>query len=237
MVLIPTYNEADNIRPIVEAVLAQGDQFGVLIIDDNSPDGTGRIADELAAADDRVLVLHRPEKQGLGPAYVAGMGHGLKVTKARYFNTMDADFSHNPEDLKRLYRAAEDGAEMAVGSRYCPGGGTENWGIIRRIISQGGGIYARMILGLKSKDPTGGFNLYRREVLETIDLPTIGSSGYGFQIETKHRTGKAGFRLVDVPIIFADRRVGQSKMSKAIVLEAFAKVLKLRFADPFKPKR
>jgi len=227
LVLIPTYNEAENIRRITQAVLDQGERFGVLIIDDNSPDGTGRIADELASADDRVMVLHRPEKQGLGPAYIAGLQHGLRTTEALFFNTMDADFSHDPSDLSRLLAEAGNGADMVVGSRYCRGGSTDNWGLGRKLISRGGGLYARLLLGLSSHDPTGGFNLYRREVLERIDLPTISSDGYGFQVETKYRVQKKGFAVRDVPIRFADRRVGESKMSRRIVAEAFILVLRL----------
>jgi len=231
LVLIPTYNEAENVRAITRAVLDQGPRFGVLIIDDNSPDGTGRIADELAAEEKgRVAVLHRAKKEGLGPAYVTGLGHGLAKTGAGYFNTMDADFSHDPADLPRLLERAEAGADMVVGSRYCQGGGTLNWSLVRRLISRGGGLYARLVLGLDSRDPTGGFNLYRRRVLEAIDLPSLGSDGYGFQVEIKYRAQKAGFRVADVPIIFRDRRVGQSKMSRAIVLEAFLLVLRLRLS-------
>ncbi len=226
LVLIPTYNEADNVEAIARAVLAQGPRFGVLIIDDNSPDGTGRIADEMAAAEKRIMVFHRPQKQGLGPAYIAGFGFALAKTKAQYFCTMDADFSHNPADLLRLLAAGEAGADMAVGSRYCRGGGVENWGLLRLFISRGGGLYARALLGSGiSHDPTGGFNLYTRRVLETIDLKAIKSNGYGFQIETKHRVSRAGFKLVDVPITFTDRRMGQSKMSFRITVEAFWRVL------------
>ncbi|MBW1711889.1 MAG: polyprenol monophosphomannose synthase [Deltaproteobacteria bacterium] len=227
LVLIPTYNEAQNIRAVTEAVLANGPRFGVLIIDDNSPDQTGRIADELAQEEDRVLVLHRPRKQGLGPAYVAGLSFGLARTEARYFNTMDADWSHNPADLPRLLAAAEEGADLVVGSRYCQGGGVANWGLGRRIISRAGGLYARLMLGLETRDPTGGFNLLSRHVLEAIDLSTVRSSGYGFQIEIKHRAGRAGFKTVDAPICFTERRAGQSKMSAAIALEALWLVLRL----------
>lgn len=227
LVLIPTYNEARNIRDITEAVLSQGERFGVLIIDDNSPDGTGRIADELSSGHNRVAVLHRPHKQGLGPAYIAGLLHGIKTTSASFFNTMDADFSHDPNDLPRLLAAAEAGADMVVGSRYCQGGSIQNWGLGRKIISRGGGLYAKWLLGLKSHDPTGGFNLYRREIIETIDLPSITSDGYGFQVETKFRAQKRGFVIRDVPISFADRRVGESKMNRAIVLEAFTLVIRL----------
>ena len=231
LVLIPTYNEAQNVEAITRAVLDQGPRFGVLIIDDNSPDGTGRIADELAGQEKgRVMVLHRAKKEGLGPAYVAGLGFGLEKTGAGYFNTMDADFSHDPADLPRLLGRAKAGADMVVGSRYCRGGGTVNWSLGRRLISRGGGFYARLVLGLDSRDPTGGFNLYRRRVLEAIDLGSIGSDGYGFQVETKYRAQRAGFKVEDVPIIFRDRRVGQSKMSRAIVLEAFVLVLRLRLS-------
>ena len=227
LVLIPTYNEASNIREITEAVLAVGESFGVLIIDDNSPDGTGRIADGLCSLHDRVKVLHRPQKQGLGPAYIAGLLHAAETTEAPFFNTMDADFSHDPKDLPRLLAEAEKGADMVVGSRYCKGGSTQNWGLGRKLISRGGGLYAQCLLGLKSHDPTGGFNLYRRRVVEAIDLPSITSDGFCFQVETKFRAQKKGFVIKDVPINFADRRVGESKMSGGIVIEAFTLVLRL----------
>ena len=200
LVLIPTYNEAENIREITRAVLAQGERFGVLIIDDNSPDGTGRMADQLSEEHGRVKVLHRPKKQGLGPAYIAGLLHGVETTEASFFNTMDADFSHDPNDLPRLLAQAENGADMVVGSRYCPGGATQNWGLGRKMISRGGGLYARWLLGLSSHDPTGGFNLYRRSVVRAIDLPSITSDGYGFQVETKFRAQKKGFKVQDVPL-------------------------------------
>ena len=231
IVLIPTYNEAENIRPITEAVLKQGDRFGALIIDDNSPDGTGEIADEMAAAEPRISVLHRTAKEGLGPAYLAGFAHLLETTEAEFFITMDADFSHNPDDLPRLVARAEQGADMVVGSRYVKGGGTVNWGLLRKAISRGGGIYARILLrGGVSHDPTGGFNLYRRRALEKVVAAGVSSSGYGFQIETKRTVTRNGLTLAEAPIIFIDRRVGQSKMSPSIAIEAFWQVIKMVLA-------
>jgi len=227
LVLIPTYNEAENVEAITRAVLGQGERFGVLIIDDNSPDGTGRLADELARVEARVRVLHRPAKQGLGPAYLQALGQVLEEGGVEYVATMDADFSHNPADLPRLLAPAEAGADWVIGSRYCPGGGVRNWGLGRRLISRLGGGYARILLGLGAADPTAGFNLIRLKALARLDLAAIRSNGYGYQIEFKHRAQRAGLKLEEVPIIFTDRRVGQSKMSLGIALEAFGLVLRL----------
>jgi dolichol-phosphate mannosyltransferase len=199
----------------------------VLVIDDNSPDGTGELADRLAAELDFVSVLHRAQKEGLGPAYLAGFQRAL-ADGADYVLEVDCDFSHDPADIPRLIAACDDGADLALGSRYVPGGGTENWGIARRIVSWGGSFYARAMLGVSIRDLTGGFKCFRRVVLETVDLDAIESKGYAFQIETTYRAVRKGFRVVEVPIRFVDRTEGQSKMSRAIFLEAVWKVPLLR---------
>ncbi len=228
LVLLPTYNEAGNVEAMVKAILSQGPRFWVMVIDDNSPDGTGRLADRLAAEDERVIVLHRPQKEGLGPAYKAGFAAALKLDHVEFIATMDGDFSHDPNDLPRLLAAVEAGADMAIGSRYVPGGGTVNWGLGRRLLSRGGGVYARLMLGLKVKDPTAGFNLYRRRVPETIDIDGVRTNGYGFLIEVKNLVNRAGFSIVEVPIVFTDRAVGQSKMSPKIALEALWQIAQIR---------
>jgi dolichol-phosphate mannosyltransferase len=201
----------------------------VLVIDDNSPDGTGEIADRLAGELDFVSVLHREQKEGLGPAYIAGFRRAL-ADGAELILELDCDFSHDPADVPRLIAACESGADVALGSRYVPGGGTENWGLGRRIVSWGGSFYARLLLGVGIHDLTGGFKCYRRHVLETIDLDAIGSKGYAFQIEITYRALRKGFRLVEVPIRFAERTAGRSKMSRSIVLEGIVNVPLLRLA-------
>jgi len=227
-VILPTYNEAENLERIVGAILEHLPQSRhVLIVDDNSPDGTGEIADRLAAADDAVSVLHRQHKEGLGPAYLAGFRIALGAGATRIVE-MDADFSHDPAYLPRLIAATED-ADLAIGSRYVPGGGVTEWGAMRRFISRGGSAYARLALGLRIRDLTGGFKCFRRIVLETIDLDTIEARGYAFQVETTYRAIRAGFRVVEVPIVFKDRADGTSKMSKAIVAEAMWRVPAMRF--------
>lgn len=227
MICLPTYNERENLEPMVKALRGLDlDDLHVLVIDDNSPDGTGDIADRLAAADDHVHVLHRERKEGLGPAYLAGFRRALELGADLVFE-MDCDFSHDPADVPRLAAAAED-ADLVLGSRYVKGGGTRDWGFVRRFISRGGSLYAQVLLQLGVRDLTSGFKCYRREVLETIDLDGISSLGYAFQIETTYRALRAGFRVVEVPITFADREVGGSKMSKSIVLEAIWKVPILR---------
>jgi dolichol-phosphate mannosyltransferase len=226
-VCLPTYNERENLEAMLRALQPLG--VRVLVIDDNSPDGTGEIADRLAGELDFVSVLHRERKEGLGPAYLAGFRRALS-DGADYVLEMDCDFSHDPKDVPRLIAAVDAGADLALGSRYVPGGGTANWGIVRRIISWGGSFYARVILGLGIRDLTGGFKCYRREVLETIDLDAIHSKGYAFQIEGTYRTIRRGFKVEEVPIRFADRTEGTSKMSRAIVLEAVVKVPQLRLA-------
>jgi dolichol-phosphate mannosyltransferase len=225
VVCLPTYNERENLEPMLRALGDKG--IRVLVIDDNSPDGTGQLADRLARELGYVDVLHRARKEGLGPAYLAGFGRAL-AGGAELVLEMDCDFSHDPGDVPRLIAAVEAGADLALGSRYVPGGGVRNWGLLRRLISAGGSSYARIILGVKVRDLTGGFKCYRRAVLEAIDLDAVDSKGYAFQIETTYRALRAGFKVVEVPITFADREVGGSKMSKAIVAEAIWKVPGLR---------
>jgi dolichol-phosphate mannosyltransferase len=227
VVCLPTYNEHENLEPMLRALADKG--VRVLVIDDGSPDGTGELADRLAGELDFVEVLHREKKEGLGPAYLAGFKRAL-AGDAELVLEMDCDFSHDPNDVPRLIQAVVDGADAALGSRYVPGGGTRNWGLLRRLISAGGSLYARVLLGVKVRDLTGGFKCYRRKVLETIDLDAVDSKGYAFQIETTYRTLRKGFAVVEVPITFVDREVGGSKMSKAIVVEAVWKVPLLRLA-------
>jgi dolichol-phosphate mannosyltransferase len=229
VVCLPTYNERENLEAMVFALAeVLPDDGRILVVDDNSPDGTGEIADRLASERDAVDVLHRERKEGLGPAYLAGFRRALEMG-ADLVMEMDCDFSHNPADVPRLVAAAED-ADVVLGSRYASGGGTKNWGLVRRLISRGGSLYAQILLGLRIRDLTGGFKVYRRAVLETIDLNAIHSKGYAFQIETTYRALKAGFRVVEVPIVFVDREVGGSKMSRSIVLEAIWKVPALRLS-------
>ena len=230
VVCLPTYNERENLEAMVRRlgeVLDPG-RDRLLVVDDNSPDGTGEIADRLAAELDWVDVLHRPRKEGLGRAYLDGFRKAL-ADGAELILEMDCDFSHDPNDVPRLIEAA-DGADLVLGSRYVPGGGTANWGLVRRAISRWGSLYAQVLLGLDVRDLTGGFKCYRRAVLERIDLDAIASRGYAFQIETTYRALRAGFRVVEIPIRFTDREVGGSKMSRAIVLEAVWKVPALRLA-------
>jgi dolichol-phosphate mannosyltransferase len=227
LVVIPTYNEAENLQRLVETVLAQG-LFDVLIVDDNSPDGTGAIGDGLHDVHpERVVVLHRAGKQGLGTAYRAGFSYALARGYERVFE-MDADFSHDPRALPQL-RAALDASDMVLGSRYAPGGATKNWPIWRRLLSQGGSLYAALILGLPFHDLTGGFKGLSARVLQTLDLDAIQSNGYAFQIEVTFRAYRSGFRIAERPITFVDRRLGKSKMRLAIVGEAIRIVWALRF--------
>jgi dolichol-phosphate mannosyltransferase len=229
-VILPTYNEAENLERIVAAILEHvPPSRRILIVDDNSPDGTGEIADRLAASDESISVLHRGQKQGLGPAYLAGFRVALDGGAERIIE-MDADFSHDPTYLPGLIAATER-ADLAIGSRYVPGGGITDWGPVRRFISRGGSAYARVALGLPVRDLTGGFKCFRRIVLETIDLDTIEARGYAFQVETTYRAIKSGFRVVEVPIVFKDRRDGTSKMSKSIVAEAMWRVPAMRFRN------
>ena len=230
VVCLPTYDERDNIEPMIRAL---GDVLDtardrVLVIDDGSPDGTGEIADRLAAELDWLDVLHRTKKEGLGRAYLAGFARVLE-SDAELVLEMDCDFSHDPADVARLIATCEEGADLALGSRWVEGGGTVNWGLLRRFISRGGSLYARLVLGVPVRDLTGGFKCFRRVVLETIDLDAIAARGYGFQIEGTYRALLAGFRVVEIPITFVDRRVGESKMSGGIVLEAMRQVPVLRW--------
>jgi dolichol-phosphate mannosyltransferase len=228
LVCLPTYDERENLAPMVEAILRVAPGVEILVIDDSSPDGTGALADRIAAGEPRVHVLHRAGKEGLGKAYLAGFawalgrGYGLVLE-------MDCDFSHDPRYLPELLAAAA-GADLVLGSRYVPGGGTRNWGLLRRLLSRGGSLYARTILGLRVRDLTGGFKCFRREVLEGIDLASVSCTGYAFQIELTWRAVRRGFRVREVPIVFEDRRVGKSKMSRRIVLEALRKVWSIRFS-------
>lgn len=224
LVVIPTYNERDNLAPIVGRVHAVLPSVHVLVVDDGSPDGTGEIADKLAAGDDRVHVLHRTEKAGLGAAYVAGFRWGLDRDYAVLVE-MDADGSHAPEDLPRLLDALQD-ADLVLGSRYVPGGRVVNWPRRREALSRGGNVYAKLALGVRLNDITGGFRAFRRQVLETLVLRTVASHGYCFQVDLAWRTIQAGFSVVEVPITFTDREIGESKMSGAIVREAFVRVTK-----------
>ena len=226
LVVVPTYNEAMNLPSIVPQILEQDPRLEVLIVDDNSPDGTGRLADQMAAADPRVHVLHRPGKGGLGKAYLAGFRWALERDYELVFE-MDADFSHDPKFLVEFLRAVED-ADLVVGSRYKTGVNVINWPISRLLLSLGANQYARCITGLPITDSTGGFKCFRRRVLEAIDFDRVRSNGYAFQIEMSFRAWKKGFRLVEIPIVFTDRVEGQSKMNKRIVREAIWMVWWLR---------
>lgn len=228
LIIVPTYNERENIPEVVGQFLAPLPDSELLFVDDNSPDGTGQLIDEIAKDDDRVHVIHREGKLGLGTAYVAGFRWALEQNYD-YILEMDADFSHDPKYLPALVDACIDGADMSVGSRYVAGGGTSNWGLGRKLLSRGGGIYARMVLGVGIQDLTAGFVCYQRNTLERIDLDAVHSNGYGFQIEMKYRVIRAGMKIVEVPIVFEDRRVGESKMSAGIMAEAMWKVWSLRF--------
>jgi dolichol-phosphate mannosyltransferase len=223
-VCLPTYDERENLERMVRTLHELG--VSVLVIDDSSPDGTGQLADRLAEELDGVEVLHRARKEGLGPAYLAGFERAL-ADGAELILEMDCDFSHDPADVRRLIEATGD-ADLALGSRYVDGGSVGNWGLVRRAVSSGGSLYARILLGVAVRDLTGGFKCYRRAVLEAIDLDAISSKGYAFQIETTYRALRAGFRVVEVPIRFVDREEGGSKMTRRIVLEAIWKVPALR---------
>jgi dolichol-phosphate mannosyltransferase len=227
VVCLPTYDERENLEAMLRALEPHG--VHVLVVDDNSPDGTGQLADRLAGELGFVSVLHRERKEGLGPAYVAGFRRAL-ADGAELVLEMDCDFSHDPADVPRLIAAVQGGADVALGSRYVAGGEVADWGLLRRLVSAGGSTYARVLLGIPVRDLTGGFKCYRREVLERLDLDRIHSKGYAFQIETTYRAARAGFRVVEVPIRFCDRVDGSSKMSRSIVVEAVWKVPALRAA-------
>jgi dolichol-phosphate mannosyltransferase len=226
---LPTFNEIENLQAVVEEILARG-PYDVLVVDDNSPDGTGALADKLAKKHrDRVHVLHRAAKEGLGRAYIDGFKWGLQREYDLFFE-MDADFSHNPAHLSQFVREIENGADLVLGSRNIKGGGTRNWSIVRTLVSKGGSQYARLILFSPYHDLTSGYKAFRREVLEALDLEKVDSNGYSFQIELTHRAHQMGFKVRETPIIFYDRRVGTSKMNTKIVLEAMLVVWKIRFS-------
>ena len=235
LVVLPTYNEAENLPAIASAILAASARVEILVVDDNSPDGTGRLADDLAASEPRLHVLHRARKEGLGKAYLAGFQWALERPYA-FVLEMDADFSHDPRHLPELLDAAGH-SDLVLGSRYVAGGGTENWGTLRRLISRGGSLYARAVLGVSVRDLTGGFKCFRRETLVRLDLPSVRSEGYSFQIELTYRALNVGLRVVEVPIVFVDRRVGKSKMSHQIFAEAALMVLRLRLDHRRTPRR
>jgi len=225
---LPTYNERENLEPMISALgdVLDTERDRVVVIDDASPDGTGEIADRLAAQHPWVSVLHREHKEGIGPAYIAGFRRAL-AEGAELVLEMDCDFSHRPADVPRLIAASDD-ADLVLGSRYAPGGGTENWGLVRRFVSRGGCLYAQILLGMRVRDLTGGFKCFRRGALEAIDLDALSAHGYAFQIETTYRVRRAGLRVQEVPITFVERRAGASKMTGSIVAEAIWKVPLLR---------
>lgn len=226
LVIIPTYNEIDNMKSLLPILMGLEPSFDVLVVDDNSPDKTSDFVTEFSKQNPRVKLLLRQQKNGLGQAYIAGFEWGIEKGYDAVVE-MDADFSHRPEDLVKILKAL-DSENVVIGSRYVPGGETVNWGLIRKMISRGGGIYSRMILGYPVQDWTGGFNGWRIQVLKDIGLDSIRSNGYSFQIELKYKAQKRGYKVKEVPIVFEDRRVGQSKMSLKIVLEAFYKVWLIR---------
>ena len=228
LIITPTYNERENLQRLTTEVHRIVPEAHMLIVDDNSPDGTGDLAEGLAASDSRISVIHRKGKMGLGTAYVAGFKYALKEGYDFVFE-MDADFSHRPEHLPEFLEAIKN-ADVVLGCRYMEGGGTEDWGLMRRLLSKGGNLYARMLLSLPYRDLTGGFKCFRRTVLERIDLDSLESEGYAFQIELTYRAHKAGFRIAETPIIFPDRTLGNSKMSRKIVAEALVRVWGIRFS-------
>ncbi len=225
-VVIPTYDEKDNVTPMAEAVLAQGDDIHILFVDDNSPDGTGEVIDSLTEKDERVHCLHRTKKEGLGRAYVAGFMKALELGADDVIQ-MDCDFSHNPKDITRLL--AVD-ADLVIGSRYVKGGSTPGWPFKRRLISRAGGIFIRTVTGMPIADPTGGFKRWRRAALEKLDLPSVESSGYSFQLEMNHRAWKRGLKIAETPISFTDRERGYSKITPGIAVESIKIALRLRAA-------
>jgi dolichol-phosphate mannosyltransferase len=233
LIIIPTYNEVDNLRPLLKELFTYAPETDVLIVDDNSPDGTGQLADEIHNENPQVHVMHRAGKLGLGTAYIAGFKYAIEHGYDAAFE-MDADFSHDPRYLPDFLNKIEQ-ADLVIGSRYIPGGDTPNWSFSRRFISGGGNIFARFMLGLPIHDCTAGYRCYRREVLERIDLDTVESQGYAFQVEMAYRVRRQGFKIVETPIIFMDRRVGKSKMSRAIFLEAFTYVVRTRLGLNKKP--
>lgn len=234
LIIIPTYNELENLRPLLQEIFSYAPATDVLIVDDNSPDGTGKLAEEMHGENPQVHVLHRAGKLGLGTAYIAGFKYAIAHGYEAIFE-MDADFSHDPRYLPDFLKAIEH-ADVVIGSRYIPGGDTPNWSILRRFVSGGGNLYARFMLGIPVKDCTAGFRCYRREVLESIDLDTIRAQGYAFQVELAYRATRQGFKVIETPIVFMDRRVGKSKMSHKIFVEGFLWVLRTRFSKKL-PRR
>ena len=230
LIIIPTYNEIENLQSLLTGIFSYAPATHILIVDDNSPDGTGKLADEISAENSRVSVMHRTGKLGLGTAYIAGFKYAIEHHYDAAFE-MDADFSHDPKYLPDFLKAIEN-ADLVIGSRYIKGGSTPNWSLLRRIISGGGNIYTRFVLGISVHDCTAGFRCYRREVLENLDLDTVQAQGYAFQVEMAYRVFKKGYRIVETPIVFMDRRLGQSKMSGNIFVEGFTSVLRLRFKKP-----
>jgi len=230
LIIIPTYNEIGNLRPLLEGIFSNAPETNILIVDDNSPDGTGKLADEISEQNPQVAVMHRSGKLGLGTAYIAGFKYAIDKGYDAAFE-MDADFSHDPKYLPDFLKAIEQ-ADLVIGSRYVKGGSTPNWSLLRRIISGGGNIYTRFVLGISVHDCTAGYRCYRREVLENLNLDTVQAQGYAFQVEMVYRVFKRGYRIVETPITFMDRRVGQSKMSGNIFVEGFTSVLRMRFNKP-----
>lgn len=228
LIITPTYNERDNLTPFLDGVFKFMPEAHVLVVDDASPDGTGTLADQIATNDQRVDVMHRPRKMGLGSAYLDGFRWGLERDYDVIFE-MDTDLSHDPRYLPDFRRELKKGADLVIGSRNIRGGGVEGWGPGRHLLSKGGSLYSRVILGLPIRDLTSGFKAFRREVLMAIDLDSVASEGYSFQVETTYRAYRKGCRIVEVPIVFVDRRAGQSKMSKAVFLEAVRLIPELRF--------
>jgi dolichol-phosphate mannosyltransferase len=233
LIIIPTYNEIDNLPPLLKEIHSYAPKADILIVDDNSPDGTGEFADKIHEENAQVRVLHRAGKLGLGTAYIEGFKYAIEHAYDAAFE-MDADFSHDPKYLPDFLKAIEN-ADLVIGSRYIPGGDTPNWTMLRRFISGGGNIFARFMLGIPVHDCTAGYRCYRRQVLENIDLDSIQSQGYAFQIELAYRVMQHGFKIVETPIVFMDRRVGKSKMSRKIVIEGFTYVIKARFSK--RPKK
>ncbi len=229
MIIIPTYNEKENILKLIDVLMDTDPDLEVLIVDDNSPDGTGELVEEAARQNPRVHVMHRPGKMGLGTAYISGFRYCLQRTDIECVFEMDADFSHQPKYIPAFLRAAEN-FDLVLGSRYIPGGGVENWGLIRSILSRGGSLFARIMLGLPAHDCTGGFRCYRREVLQRLPLDEINSTGFGFQVEMLYACHRNGCRVGEIPIIFPDRREGTSKISKRIVIEALLMVCRMKLA-------
>lgn len=230
LIIVPTYNEAENLPSLLEGIFTYAPETDVLVVDDNSPDGTGDLVEEIRRHNAHVHLMRRPGKLGLGTAYIAG----FKFAIARHYDAafeMDADFSHDPRHLSEFLQAIEQ-ADLIIGSRYVPGGSTPNWSFIRRLISGSGNIFARFMLNMPVHDCTGGYRCYRRAVLEAIDLDSVQSRGYAFQVEMTYRVLQQGFKVVEIPVTFMDRRLGQSKMSKKIIVEAFTYVLRTRFRRP-----